>query len=108
VHVDEGEIDMRAVEQGEAVATIVGDAQPQRQPRRARRVGQKLLDGVTIVGNEHADIAGHRGAPATVPARLARAVPLRPIAVQRMFNRPRLDWFCVVRNHGCLSANGSR
>ena len=61
VHVDEGEIDVGAVEQRQALAAIVGAGETQRQLRRSRRFCQDVLADWRVVRNQHRDGALHDG-----------------------------------------------
>src|SRR5262249_41312925 len=60
VDVDEGEVDISALEQGKAVAAIVGGADPEWQLGRLYRVHEDLPDEARIVRDQHADGLLHR------------------------------------------------
>jgi hypothetical protein len=107
VHVDEGEIDIRAVQQGEAIAAVIGGGEPERKLRRARGVGEQLHDGMGIVGDKHTDGAWHGGSSWTFREGTPDAIHTT-CGSQPSSNHRNPDWFCGFRWHGFLPANDLR
>jgi len=60
VNVDEGDVDVAAIEQRQAVTSVVGGAQAQRQLRLPQGLAEQVTDQVLIVRDQHMKCATHR------------------------------------------------